>query len=81
LRFDGLARPGQLAIVVGTPLGIAENLVGGVDLRHATGCVGLPGDVRVILPGQPSVDDLDDVRLRFGIELKDLVEVPGRPHL
>ncbi len=67
---------GGTLVVVGAPAGrILEHLPGGVDRDHPLGVLGAAGHVRVELLGEPTVGRLDDVEIRLGIDLQELVQV------
>ena len=83
LRFAGpllgvgsLGEPDRpLSIEDGAREGIAEAVPRGIERGHPRGGLRTRSEVRVVFAGQPTIGGLDDLVLRLGVDLEDLVRV------
>src|SRR6266550_9286112 len=61
-------------------VGFADQLPRRVDRDHALDRVDSRGPIRVIFLGEPAIGGLDDLVLRLGIDLEDLVRIRTDDH-
>ena len=70
---DGRAKPFAKVIVVPAFGGIAQHVIGRINLGHAVLGVSGPVDVRMIFFGKGAVSRVNYFGFRFGINLQDFV--------
>ena len=67
--------PRALAVVRRAAGRVAQDVHRGIELDHPGGRRDPRRDIRVILASEPSVDDLDDLRVGLRVQLEDFVRI------